>query len=314
VLPNILDKFFAWRTKLEAEYETELKRRIFQFLSRDHELDIAKLNVDLALKKSFGAGFDLKLPPIPYTGNPFLLTPGNCIAVLGINPKALDDKKDNADREFGPLIACVQSLRSGDQGALSRYLALRAGYFDDDSEIFYKPYFTKLGGHLAREWFGHSEIEPSAKAAIAKRIFRQYVFKADILPWFSANTAQVDPVRLANVRGSNDALHAYYELLSLFLVALKPRWIQINGLQMNELVRSFLNIGDLETIQVDVKHRIMFGNARVFPPLGTSVLIPVLIHGFTNSPSGPQTAKAFNSVASAFREKMTTKWDAFKFI
>jgi hypothetical protein len=276
---------------IDVDSEAQIKTKLKEFLRRDYRQDIERLNESLG--NGGDAGFTGKMAPVPFAGNPFALDPGNCIAVLGINPKWKDPQKDaesEHDLNRQKLKSCVDSFCAGDDKQFDEFLAARASDFSGGS--YYGPYFTKLGNHLFREWF-HGKVSAVKEGQpAAKEVFRRYVLKTDLLPWFSVGTAKIGAKKLAS---SNDpALMAYYETLDVLFHALKPKWIQFNGSSMRDTIEVIVQT-DLLRIETDDGKYIWVGRSKKM--LDT----PVLVHEFTNRAGGPQTPKQFHSVAQAFR-------------
>jgi hypothetical protein len=83
---------------------------------------------------------------------------------------------------------------------------------------------------------------------------------------------------------------------------------------MCELAQSFLGVRDLTTVKLENRRgtRVIVGMADLAPLSGGQDLsIPILIHGFTNSPSGPQRKEDFKAIALAFRERVDSRLFAF---
>src|SRR5262249_32405210 len=57
-----------------------------------------------------GAGFAEDMPPLPYTGDPFRLPPGDCIAFIGLNPRWLGWEDNWAQREYIPYKKLVDGI------------------------------------------------------------------------------------------------------------------------------------------------------------------------------------------------------------
>ena len=64
---------------------SEIRNATIKLMSRDHVSDINRL--DSILGKGESATLSNIVPPNPYVGNPGKLVPGECVALIGINPK-----------------------------------------------------------------------------------------------------------------------------------------------------------------------------------------------------------------------------------
>jgi hypothetical protein len=236
------------------------------------------------------------MPPLPFAGNPFALKPGNCIAVLGINPKWSDpikEKETDHDRIRQDLKKCVELFCKGDDTQFDEFLRLRASEFSGGP--YYGNYYTRLGNHLFWEWFQGKVSAAKKGQAAAKEVFLRYVLKSDLLPWFSVNTDNIDSEKVR--RSQNPALLLHFEILSLFIQKLKPRWLQFNGSQMRHTVEVITET-DLKPIKTNDGMSIWVGR------WGKLSNTPIFVHGFVNSARGPQTANQFHAVAQAFRDEL----------
>jgi hypothetical protein len=172
---------------------------------------------------------------------------------------------------------CVNALRNGDIAQADKYHDLRKGYFDDESRIYYGTYFTRLGRLIGEKQL-HIDIAPKLdRAKFAKRIFRDYVFKADFMPWFSTGTGGIDWDKVADSR--DDALVEYHRLLTSFLIALKPCWIQCNGKGARKVAERLFRT-TLQERSVPLENgkefRFFHGTAQTDGLSGT----PILMHSF----------------------------------
>lgn len=254
---------------------SELERQAVDLLKRDHEADITRLNAALAKKDRESAGLEISLPPVLFTGNPFKLTPGECVALIGINPRYQKpgQKKSGGRIEYPQLVGCVDRLRKGDVSLLDEYIDHRASFFDINSQMYYGKYFTGLGKLLSRHLgIGQSEAEP-------RSLFRKHVFKADALPWFSEDADAIDFDKLASCR--DECWIEYYSFLTKMLGHLRPRWIQCNGKSSGKVLSAILGISlDTLSFTVDGKRQsIQVGWAAIAGTVPT----PILVHTFLSS-------------------------------
>ena len=197
---------------IDAKSESEIKLKLKEFLRRDYREDVNRLNENLGHRGH--AGFTDQVPPLPFAGDPFALEPGNCIALLGINPKWKEPKEDvetKHDLNRQRLKSCIDLFCRGDDKQFDEFLTLRASEFTEGP--YYGQYYTKLGNHLFREWFQGKVSTVKEGRAAAKEVFRRYVLKTDLLPWFSENTKKIDAKKLASA--DDPALIAYCEILYL---------------------------------------------------------------------------------------------------
>jgi hypothetical protein len=253
-----------------------IKDDVRRFLSRNYRADIERLNSKLG-NKGTGAGLKQSMPPVPTAGNPYALRSGKCIALIGLNPRWHDNTDTAAYRDCVDIRDCVDALRDGDIAQADRYHDLRKVYFDDDSVIYYGTYFTRLGRLIGEKQL-HLDIAPKLdRAKFAKQIFRDYIFKADFVPWFSTNTGAIDWNKVADSR--DDALVEYHRLLMSFLIALKPCWIQCNGKGARKVAENLFRTALQErSVQLESgkDFRFFYGTAQTDGLKGT----PILMHSF----------------------------------
>lgn len=283
---------------LDGNLEAQARAALSRFLCRNYEEDQKRLNKLLALPGRATAGLIEDMSPLPFAGHPFdPALRGRCIALLGINPKWLGwDHPVHGPKEYRPLRDYINTLRD-DKTALDGFLRFRARYFTRENDFYYGRYYTKLGGLIGNRWFGDLIKLYSDPKSRAISVFRTHVFKADILPWFSMDTAGIDARRLPS---DDDALSDYKLVLRAFLRLVRPRWIQFNGLQALPLIEGVL----ATTLR---PHTVLIGGGHMTCCLGwcsnpeiTDKPLPVLVHGFTNSAAGPQSQDKFNAIADAF--------------
>lgn len=302
--------------QMSADWHSSARSQIAEFISRDYVADSRRLN-RLFGRGSREAGFTDDMPPTLFCGDPFALRPGHSIAVIGINPRwrGWNDPKGWATREYLPIKTCVDLFRAGDWRQLDNFIRLRGSYFLDDSKIYYGPYFTKLGGLIGSTFFPSLGPKNNPRQ-FAKEIFRRLIFKADFLPWFSTDAASIDISKIE--RCKDEAIYAYCSLLSNFLLAMRPRWIQCNGFQCKDLIEAGVGSLKLERpfdeIRIPNGKRVFCGYLRDDSKQSQiSSGIPLFMHGFTNSPSGLQTLVEFRQAAEAFREWVNNK-ELFEFV
>jgi len=272
---------------MSSELQLPIRQKLFAFLERDYQQDVALLNAQIG--KSGDAGFKACMPPVPFAGNPFALESGNCIAIFGINPMwGGFDGKHGKNR--------LRHKHAIDQKRYSDFLAMRAEEFYENGPdgSYYGRYYTPLGKHLHREWFSRYANNKELDVKAAKEVFRRFVFKSDFLPWFSSKTDEIVAKNLLTYR--IEAVQAHQELLSMFIDWLRPHWIQFNGSQMLGAI-SLVTEAELLPISIGTTRKPMYirvGRSKRFSDT------PVLVHGFVNSQGGPQTAEEFHRAAEAF--------------
>lgn len=274
--------------------EAEVTGRLALFLRRNYESDANGLNETLS-RPGKSAGFAATMPPIPYTGNPFALTTGNCIALFGLNPRWRSWSDPWAQLEYKPYRALINGLHDGTEGSLDKILRFRAAYFDEGCEYYYGKYFTRLGKYIGENFLNQTCTE--TPNIFARRAFRNHIFKSDLLPWFSENTSAIDWARVAS--SSEAALDNYYSLTHSLLALLRPRWIQINGTQSLEHACRQFN-ADVKEFKTAGDRRIRYYIGAAHLPWGTA---PILIHPFLSWSLGTNDAIAIAQTFQSMQQR-----------
>ncbi len=278
----------------QLEIPSEVRIHIEDFIGRNYLADIARLNVSLAKKGRSSANLCVDMVPVPYTGNPFGVPREGGIALIGINPRWPKGgwASHHGINEHMPLRNCVERYRNGDPEAAAEFLDLRHGYFNDDSRLYYAPYFSKLGNRLREQWFPQLGM---------RQVFRERIIKADILPYFSNDADSIDTRRLLSANDDDPALVSYRRALASILADRRPRWIQCNGFASGATLENLFGVAPFtERIVIDErgrKFRLRVGRVRIGDSSRSSEY-RVLIHGFTNSSSGPQDTTAWRAIAN----------------
>src|SRR5579864_847006 len=103
---------------------------LIALLKRNVDSDVDQLNIELAGKSYTTAGLSRELQ-IPFSGNPRVLTPRNCIVLLGINPVHQSDRYSAS--EYPAMRRHIGALRANENGALENFYTFRGSYFSDGS-------------------------------------------------------------------------------------------------------------------------------------------------------------------------------------
>lgn len=254
-----------------------LRSAVCEFWSRDYTGDVALLNEALRKPTAASAGFE-SAPPSILTGNPFALSPGECVAVIGLNPK------------WQPTMDISDEIRAARQehssGNFSAYEARRARYFAAVSPEYYGRYFTKLGRRIGESIFGEH-------APDARELFRTRAFKFDLLPWFSVDTGKIDADRISE---DVDPLRAWRRVIEAALSHLRPTMIVLNGCGMRSLTEWLLRT-ELRSFEYPLKS----GSRTVayFGHLKNGT--PILAHAQLNAPGAPVSKESYANMVGAWR-------------
>jgi hypothetical protein len=275
-----------------------------KFMKRDYREDQRRLNSRLARVNSTSAGFIPDLPPIPFNSNPLTVEENACIAVLGINPKY----NDKMPQQYETLRRATKHLREGGKKEAIEWLQVRSDYYADGSTDYYKTYFNRIGNHIDKAW----KVGPARNTKDARSLFRSRIFKSDVLPWFSVDTKDIDQNKLSAAEADDCALKEFRALLGSAIAAAKPRWIQVNGLQLRDTMSAFFDcdFAELSKFERGHSHTALAGWTTLN---GSAPRTPVLLHGFLSSASGPQSPEAFFKIARTF-ETFVQEPERFVFI
>ena len=253
--------------------------QLYEFLSRDYTEDVNELNELLKLKGT--ATLANEVPPNPFVGDPQLLTPGNCIAMFGINPAYRPKMKGFYETEIElPKICLEQWKRTNDVSNLDPWLEKIKNYFVSDA--YYGRYFTRLGNILGQEKFRETWLK-SGNFSGARMTFHNHVLKLDIIPYYSTK-ANFNEELLKNAYEHHPALVKYRGFISSVLSDVMPKWIFLNGNTPIKICESLFSNEEFERLNDGPTKRTEIAVGKI--NLGDG-LIPVLGVKFVNSINGP---------------------------
>jgi hypothetical protein len=253
---------------LATSLTEETKHLLTQFLRRDFHKDVEQLNQTISKGKNSSAGLADR-PPTIFSGNPFELKVADCIAFIGINPRFQEDRWSKV--EYPEIDRCVSAIQLQKTRALEEFLSIRGEYFKPDSQFYYRPYFERIGKLLSSMWF---KAAPSARA-----VFKNYIFKSDCLPWLSTDATLLDFGKLTELE--NPAVVLHQRLLRNFILQLRPRWIQINGVGARDYVSKTFDVALHERIICDGKITYYHGYSNISNS-SHSLRCPLFAHPFVN--------------------------------
>jgi len=270
---------------------TRIKQASIDLMSRDHFQDVNRL--DKILGKQESASLSNMVPPNPFVGNPSKLIPGECVALIGINPRLDINRKGFQEFEINIPRQCqAKYARTGNLSAFDPWFEKLHNFYHSDA--YYGRYFTKLGNHIGRAWFT-SPIEGEPAHVNARKVLSNHVLKLDAVPYYS-ETDNMAPEHVSAAMRNDPAMLSHHNLIETLIEECKPRHLQVNGKNTaGEMIKTvFGEQGSFEIIG-DGNSSIEAGWAKI----GNHEL-PILIHGFTNSPNGPQSPVAFQSCVDSF--------------
>lgn len=253
--------------------------QLYEFLNRNYTNDVDELNELLNLKGN--AKLANEVPPNPFVGNPQLLSPGNCIAMFGINPAYRPNMKGFYETEIELPNDCLERWkRKNEVKHLDPWLDKIKNYFVSD--VYYGRYFTRLGNILGQEKFRETWLE-SGKFSGSRMTFHKHVLKLDIIPYYSAK-ANFNEKLLKNAYENHPALIHYKDFISSLLSNTMPKWIFLNGNAPTRMIETLFSKQKFERKNIGPTKRTEISVGRI--SLGGR-LIPVLGVKFVNSINGP---------------------------
>ncbi len=275
-----------------------VSEKLLFFLDRNHESVIDGLNSFLDLKGDFL--LSKEVPPNLFVGNPKILQPGKCIALIGINPAYRPDDSSFLESEISLPNSCLEKWRSSkDFKDLQPWFSKMENFFLGSS--YYGRYFTRLGNIIGKGVFNETWSSYNGQKA-ARMTFHKHVLKFDILPYYSKKAGFNN--QLLNEKYSSDlALIAYQEYISSMIDFAKPRFVILNGMSVISVVEELFATEEFTTLNVGPTPRteIQVGkisiNGSVVNALGVK---------FVNSINGPTSDQDWGHIWQAWaRASMT---------
>ena len=254
-----------------------LSQELLSVINRDHTRDVSRLNSALSLH---GDGELVDIPPHIFVGNISKLNHGDCILLMGINPRLSQNEKFERVNINLPT-KCLSAYRqSGNPKDLEDWLYFQENYFLQEERN--KSHFGKFGHWFGSRWFQDTYHRYSGAEA-SQMTLHNHVVEVDALQYFS-KSASIEPSRFADLIEKDPALVANMRLIEWIIDKVQPKWIQINGKSNWTFVdRCFMGSTAISLNDGDTaKTEIMVGHARI----GRRI-IPVFMHKFLNM-SGPQ--------------------------
>lgn len=167
-------------------------------------------------------------------------------------------------------------------GRIQDYESRRAGYFDDASPEYNWRYFSRLGNRIRNAGLGVAAGSPRA-------VFRDHVFKLDLLPWWSVD---VDRIQASNLRSQIEPIGAWKKVVHAFVQELRPRLLLVNGSGWNRFAADLL-----EAPLCEFRYA---GGRRAWCGVAFGT-IPVLVHGQVGQIWGPQSDALYGDMIAQWR-------------
>jgi len=258
---------------------------LHSFLKRNYSRDVDELNRLLA--KSDSADLRPEAPPIPFTGNPWSKSKGECTLLVGINPKWHEpgSKTGQYESEILESINLIDRFRDGNEECFSKYLDQRKNYFREGFE--YGGHFTYIANRFMENWY---ETDKNS-------LWEKYVFNMDILPWFSDKTKGISNEKLVFEYSRNEALLEYRVVIEGLIDLIKPKRIQLNGVPPRLVFQDIFGIESEPLQLIDNSIGMYVGFLEI-----KNLRYPILAHNFGKTQAGPNSIPQWEEMARKYSE------------
>tara|TARA_B100000470_G_scaffold43846_1_gene32046 strand:- start:150 stop:1034 length:885 start_codon:yes stop_codon:yes gene_type:complete len=274
-------------------------------MSRDHIGDVRRLDSILGKKES--ATLSSFVPPNPYVGDPSNLVPGECVALIGINPRLDRTRPGFQHFEIDVPNRCqIEFEQTNNSRAFDPWFEKLHRYYDEEYCIFeggenidpyYWPYFTKLGNHIGRAWFDSPPPEKGPVQPNARKVLGNHVLKIDAVPYYSISD-EFDAGEVRKSMGNDAAMKAHKKLLETLFEECRPRHLQVNGKNTaGTMIKDIF--GKRELFEMRGEEKTPTEIEVGFVNIGKHRL-PIMIHKFTGNAGGPQSPESFLECAKNF--------------
>ena len=267
-------------------------------LDRDYESDVHRLNQNLKLKGD--SLLDASVPPHTFVGNIDEMVPGDCILLLGINPKRNHDEKFQRVNIDLPMSCITKYRETNDLNALQPLWDFQTKYFLLDERN--RTYFNKYGDWLGKHWFRDTyDLYEGNKSK--QMVCHKHLVEVDTVQYFSHKTG-LHPEILADLIQTDPALKTHMEMIESIIAKIQPKWVQVTGKSGWVIIERLFGIGDFVDVNPGEKKgtEIRMGHVKI----GERVM-PVLMHKFFGSMAGVNSNAEKELVAEAWK-----KWLALR--
>jgi len=265
----------------------ELYIATHNFMARNHFDDVDELNELIRKEKYSTASLQRQMPPIPFTGNPWKKKKGDCILLIGINPRWHNVGTKQYESELLPSMKQISLFHSGDDSAFDKYLKSRNEYFL--SGVKYGRHFTFLENRFRENCYP------------VENPWEEHIQSIDCIPWFSENTDNIDYEMVSEEYLEHPAFCSYVEIIKSLIDLIEPNWIHINGKIARIVFESafpsyFERMNDIEQ-----KYGIYVGHCEI-----GDWEMPVLAHNFAGSRNSPNI-EGWQQMMKNWREWLTSQ-------
>jgi hypothetical protein len=259
----------------------------------DHEAAVSRLNSALGLQGD--SLLDPVVPPHTYVGNIEDMVPGECILLLGINPKRnYDDNFQRVNIEL-PLRCLAEYRQTGDMKSLDDWLSFQNEYFLREERN--RRYFNKYGKWLGKHWF-EDTVKKYEHLDSNQMVCHEHLIEVDTVQYFSHKTG-LDSEKLADLIETDSALQANMKMIEAIISKIKPKWIQVTGKSGWVIIERLFGHGEfIETNPGETRGtEIKMGHAKI-----GETITPVLMTKFFGSMAGVNSNKEKDQVANAWKD------------
>ena len=262
-------------------------------LDRDYESDVHRLNQNLKLKGD--SLLDASVPPHTFVGNIDEMVPGDCILLLGINPKRNHDEKFQRVNIDLPMSCITKYRETNDLNVLQPLWDFQTKYFLLDERN--RTYFNKYGDWLGKHWFRDTYDNYEGNKS-KQMVCHKHLVEVDTVQYFSHKTG-LNPEILADLIQTDPALKTHMEMIENIITKMQPKWVQVTGKSGWVIIERLFGIGDFVDVNPGEKKgtEIRMGHVKI----GERVM-PVLMHKFFGSMAGVNSNVEKELVAGAWKE------------
>lgn len=260
------------------------EKALRQFHALDWRRCVRELDLALAADATRPSGLEMS-PPSIITGDPFALQPGNCVLVMGINPKWPDEGMQRID--------CIPAQLAWEAG-FEAYRTHRQPYFaeapgrpgrtNNADPRYGRGHFSRLGNTLARA-LGVGDEKWNA-GSNARRFFREHAAILDLIPYWSRNTGNLNLAPALE----HHCVQLWRGVILAFIQNTGPKLIVVN------------NCGERDFINAMLRCELKPADATGFFIGRTNAGTPVLAHKFLNNWRGVTTESYINRFQEAARQ------------
>lgn len=267
-----------------------------EVIEQDHEAAVNRLNQSLNLKGD--ALLDPNVPPHTYVGDIDSVPPGECVLLLGINPKRNFDENFQRVNINLPM-ECLHNYRnSGKVVDLENWIQFQNQYFLREERN--RRYFNTYGSWLGKHWFTETASDFST-ADWKQMVCHKHLVEVDTVQYFSHKTG-LNPEHLADLIQTDPALGANMRLIEAIIKKIKPKWVQVTGKSGWVIIERLFGHGTFTDANPGDKHgtELKMGHVKI----GETVT-PVLMTKFFGSMAGVNSNKEKDEVAHAWKRWMS---------